>query len=169
MKEFLEIGKITGTHGIKGEVRLQPWCSGADFIKQFKTLYLDEKGLSGIELLSVRPHKGMAILRLSGVNDMNAAQAMRGRVLYCRRSDARLEPQQNFIADIIGCRVVNAEGGAEYGVVRDVLNYGASDILEVELDGKKEYVPLIDEVVKKIDCDSLLVEIIPMKGLFDED
>ena len=168
MKQFLEIGKIVNTHGIRGEVRLQPWCNDVDFIKQFKTLYLDENGEIAVQILSVRPHKNCAVLKISGVDSIDSAEKYKNRILYCNRDDAEIDEDAEYIQDIIGCTVKNADTGIEYGKVLDVLNYGASDILEIEKNGKRSYVPLIDEIVKNIDVESGVVEIIPMKGLFDE-
>ena len=168
MKQFLEVGEIVNTHGIKGEVRVQPWCDGVDFLKQFKTLYLDENGRDSLEILSVRAHKNVAVMKFSGIDGIDDAQQYKNRVLYCDRGDAEIEEGSEYIQDIIGCLVKNADTGDVYGKVLDVMNYGASDILEIENDGKRLYVPLIDEIVKKIDCESGLIEIIPMKGLFDE-
>lgn len=168
MKQFLEVGKIVNTHGIRGELKIQPWCDGVDFIKQLDTLYLDENGADALKVVSVREHKNCAVIRFSGIDDINSAEKYKNRVLYCNRDDAQIDENANYIQDIIGCVVKNAENGTQYGKVLDVLNYGASDILEIENNGKKNYVPLIDDIVKKIDCENLVVEIIPMKGLFDE-
>lgn len=168
MKQFLEVGKIVNTHGIRGELKVQPWCDGVDFIKQLDTLYLDENGADALKVVSVREHKNCAVIRFSGIDDINSAEKYKNRVLYCNRDDAQIDENANYIQDIIGCVVKDAENGTQYGKVLDVLNYGASDILEIENNGKKNYVPLIDDIVKKIDCENLVVEIIPMKGLFDE-
>ena len=168
MKQFLEVGKIVNTHGIRGELKVQLWCDGVDFIKQLDTLYLDENGENALKVVSVREHKNCAVIRFSGIDDINSAEKYKNRVLYCNRDDAQIDENANYIQDIIGCVVKDAENGTQYGKVLDVLNYGASDILEIENNGKKNYVPLIDDIVKKIDCENLVVEIIPMKGLFDE-
>lgn len=168
MKQFLEVGKIINTHGIRGELKIQPWCNGVDFIKQLDTLYLDENGTNALEVVSVREHKNCAVVRFSGIDSIESAEKYKNRVLYCNRDDAEIDEGANYIQDIIGCMVKDANNGAEYGKVLDVLNYGASDILEIEKDGKKSYVPLIEDIVKKIDCESAVIEIIPMKGLFNE-
>lgn len=168
MKKFLEVGKIVNTHGIRGEVKLQLWCDGVDFLRQFKTLYLDENGKNAVEISSVRPHKNCAVIKIAGIDNINEAEKYKNRVLYCDRDDAVIDEDSQYIQDIIGCVVKNAGTDEEYGNVIDVLNYGASDILEIDKNGKKSYVPLIDEIVKKIDCNSGVIEIIPMKGLFDE-
>ncbi len=73
------------------------------------------------------------------------------------------------MADLIGCSVVDAENEAEYGTVADVLNHGASDILDVVNQGKHSYIPVIPDIVHEINTDARMIKIIPMKGLFDED
>lgn len=168
MKQFLEVGKIINTHGIRGELKIQPWCNNVDFIKQLDTLYLDENGTNALEVVSVREHKNCAVVRFSGIDSIEIAEKYKNRVLYCNRDDAEIDEGTNYIQDIIGCTVKDINNNVEYGKVLDVLNYGASDILEIEKDGKKNYVPLIEDIVKKIDCESSVIEIIPMKGLFDE-
>lgn len=168
MKQFLEVGKIINTHGIKGELKIQPWCDSVGFIKQFNTLYLDENGTNALEVVSVREHKNCAVVRFSGIDNIDSAEKYKNHVLYCNRDDAEIDEDANYIQDIIGCIVKDAENSTEYGKVLDVLNYGASDILEIENNGKKNYVPMIEDIVKKIDCESSVIEIIPMKGLFDE-
>lgn len=168
MKQFLEVGKIVNTHGIRGELKLQLWCDSADFLKQFKALYLDENGSDKIGLVSVRPHKNAAILKLEGVESIDEAEKYKNRVLYCNREDAVISEGVHYIQDFIGCRVVNALTEEGYGTVADVVNYGASDILEVENGKKRLYVPVIDGIVKETDCEGGVIRIIPMKGLFDE-
>lgn len=168
MKQFLEVGKIVNTHGIRGEVKLQPWCNSVDFLKQFQFLYLDESGKMPVELLTVRAHKNCAVLKLAGVDSIDAAEKYKNRILYCNRDDAVIDEDAQYIQDLIGCAVKNAETAEVYGKVTDVVNYGASDILEIEDHGKKRYVPLIDEIVINTDCENGVIEIIPMKGLFDE-
>ena len=66
-KDYLEIGKIVSTHALKGELRVQPWCDGADFIRQFKTLYFDKNGAKPVEVTACRPHGNIVILKLSGI------------------------------------------------------------------------------------------------------
>ena len=63
MKQYLEIGKVNNTHGLKGEIKLSMWCDGIDYIKQFKHLYLDDKGENKLTLMSARPQKNIAILK----------------------------------------------------------------------------------------------------------
>ena len=80
LKQFLEAGKVVGMHGVRGEMRFDVWCDGADFLKKIKTLYLDADGNRAVGVVSVRPHKNAALLKLDGVLTIEEAEKYRGRV-----------------------------------------------------------------------------------------
>lgn len=168
MKQYLEIGKLVNTHGIKGEMKLELWCDDIEYLKQFKTLYLDETGSEALTVVSVRPQKNHAIIKFHEIHTVDIAESYKNKVLFCNRNDAEIEEDANYVADIIGCRVVHAENESEYGEVTDVLNYGASDILDVVQNGKHSYIPVIPDIVKEINTENEIIRIIPMKGLFDD-
>ena len=169
MKQYLEIGKVNNTHGLKGEIKIAMWCDDIDYIKQLKTVYLDDEGKKPLTLLSARQQKNVAILKLAEVTNIDAAEQLKGKVLYCNRDDAVIDEGAHYLADIIGCYVVDVDTEEEYGKIVDVLNYGASDIYDVESWGNHTLVPAIDDIVKEIDTEYQVVRIKPMKGLFDED
>ena len=168
LKPFLEAGKIVGTHGIKGELRVECWCDSPEFLSSFKTLYFE----NGKQKLSVksRPHKNLALVKIKDVETVEQADLLRGKILYIDRNDVKFEEGVNFIQDIIGCEVKNQSDGTVYGKVSDVLFTGANDVYEVtNQDNKKYLIPVIPQVVTKVDVENSLVEIIPMKGLFDDE
>ena len=169
MKEFLEIGKVNNTHGLKGEVKLEMWCDGIDYIKQLKTVFLDENGNKALNIVSVRPQKNIAIIKFSEINSIEEAQELKNKILFCNRNDAKIDEDAYYLADIIGCKVVDIENGREYGKIVDVMNYGSSDIYDVVLDKKHNLIPVISDIVKEIDTEKQIVLIKAMKGLFDED
>ena len=103
--QFLEAGKIVGTHGLKGEVRVDPWCDSAEFLAKFKRLYY--KDGTELKVISSRPHKNITIIHLEGVNDVNEADGLRGRVLYINRDDVKLPKGVYFVQDIIGMRNID--------------------------------------------------------------
>ncbi len=168
-KQFLEVGRIVGTHGIRGELRVDPWCDSPDFLSGFKKLYFDE-GKTSLKS-KARPHKNIVLLRLEGVETIDDAEKLRGKVLYIDRDDARLPEGKNFVQDLIGCRVVDADDASkEYGEIADVFKTGANDVYTVKNPSGEFLVPVIDEVVVEKDIDGGVVRIRPMKGLFgDED
>jgi 16S rRNA processing protein RimM len=170
MEKYLEVGKIVGTHGIKGELRVEPWCDSPEFLAGFKTLYYNE----GAEKLKVssRPHKNIVLMKLKDVDTIEEAQKLRGRILYIDRADVKLPEGRNFIQDLIGCKVLDADDRAvEYGVIRDVFKTGANDVYTVKApDCSEVLVPVIDSVVVEKNVEEGYVLIRPMKGLFtDED
>lgn len=169
MKKYLEVGKINNTHGVRGELKLTLWCDDIEYLKQFKTLYFDDKGEKAVELLSARPQKNLAIIRLDGIDTMEKAEKLKGKLLYCDRDDAKIEEGSNYIADLIGCYVVDIDTEEEYGQVNDVLNYGSCDIYDIESWGKHTLIPATDDIVKEINVEYKVIRIKKMKGLFDED
>ena len=169
MKEFLEIGKVNNTHGLRGEVKLEMWCDSIDYLRQLEKVYLDDKGNKSLSLVSARPQKNIAILKFSEINSIEEAEGLKNKILYCNRNDAEIDEGAYYLADIIGARVVDIETGREYGKIVDIMNYGSSDIYDVLMDKKHYLIPAIDDVVKEIKTDEQLVLIKPMKGLFDED
>lgn len=169
MKQFLEVGKVNNTHGIKGELKFTLWCDDINYLKQLNVLYLDDKGEKPVKIISVRPQKNIAILKLENINTIEQAEALKGSVLYCNRDDAVIDENANYIADIIGCYVVDVDTEEEYGQVKDVLNYGSCNIYDIESWGKHTLIPATPDIVKEINTEYQVIRIKKMKGLFDED
>lgn len=168
MEQYLEIGKVVNTHGLRGELRVDPWCDSPQFLCQFKTLYL-KKGETKLSVSS-RPHKTIAIVKAKGIDTIEEAEKLRGRVLYINRSDARLAPGEYFIQDLMGLDVIDIDTSKSYGKITDVLKTGANDVYQVTDEKKKDYlIPVIDDVVKEIDINGGKVLIKPLKGIFDDE
>ena len=167
LKQYLEAGKIVGTHGLKGEVRIDPWCDSAEFLCKFKKLYYAD----GTELavVSARPHKNIAIVLLKGITSVEQAEVLRGKVVYIDRKDARLPKNTYFIQDIIGMKVYDADTNIEYGEVTDVIKTGANDVYQITKDGKDYLIPVIPDVVIKRDIENGILTIRPLEGIFDDE
>ena len=168
LKQYLEAGRIVGTHGIRGEMRLECWCNTPAFLSKFKTLYLDE----GRTALSVtcRPHKNIALVTVEGVDSIEKADLYKGKILYIDRADVKLEKGEHFVQDIIGLRVTDVDTGKVYGTVNDVLKTGSNDVYEMRgEDQKLYYIPVIPDIIDRLDFDNGAVYIRPMKGLFDDE
>ena len=167
-KQYLEVGKIVGTHGIRGEMRVECWANSPDFLKKFKKLFLDE-GKTPLEV-SCRPHKNIALMTVKGVGSIEEADKLRGKILYIDRGDVKLGEGEHFVQDIIGLEVTDAEDGTVYGVVKDVLKTGSNDVYEMQADdGKLYYIPVIPDIMAGFDFENGAVFIHPMKGLFDDE
>lgn len=168
LKQYLEIGKITSVHGLRGEVKVQPWCDEPEFLADFESLYYK----SGTEAVIkyARVQKNMVIMKLEGVDTVEEAQKLRGRVLYMDRNDVELSAGCYFVQDLIGMTVKHAETGRVYGTITEVSPTGANDVYTVKSEDGKEYlVPAIPEVIVKNDIENSVMTIIPLDGLFDEE
>ncbi len=159
-KQYLEAGRIVNTHGVRGEVKIEPWADDAAFLTRFRRFYLDGKVVA---VRSCRVHKSMAIAALEGVEDVNAAMALKGRVIFIDRDDARLPAGTVFRQDILGARVVD-ESGRELGVLDDVLDEPASSVLVVK--GEREIlIPDVPAFVLKKDADACVVTVRLIEGM----
>lgn len=168
LKKYLEIGKIVGTHALKGEVRVECWCDSPQFISNFSHLYFDE-GKTKLTVKS-RPHKNIAIVKIKGIDTIEQADMLRSKILYIDRNDIELDEDVYFVQDIIGLCVKHYETKEEYGTVSDVLKTGANDVYEVKQGNNTYYLPVIDGVIMSTDIENGELLIKPMKGLFgDED
>lgn len=169
IKEFLEGGKIVGTHGVIGEMRVECWCDSPQFLAQFKTLYF-EQGREKVKV-KARAHKNMVLIKIPTVDTIEQADAYRGKILYIKRSDIKLEEGVNFVQDLIGLEVTDSDTNEVYGTVNDVLRTGSNDVYEMKgTDSKMYYIPAIPDIVDEIDIKGNKIMITPMKGLFsDED
>ncbi|HWP51193.1 MAG TPA: ribosome maturation factor RimM [Clostridia bacterium] len=168
-KEFLECGKIITTHGVIGEIKVQPWCNAPEELIAIETLYFDG-GKTPLEVQRGRVHKNMALLKLKGVDSVEQAQILRGKVLWARRDDFPLEEGEHFIQDLIGIAVVDADDDHTYGTLSDVSETGANDVYHITfLDGSVRLVPVIPQVVISTDIDAGVMRIRPLKGLFDDE
>ncbi|MBQ8767034.1 MAG: 16S rRNA processing protein RimM, partial [Clostridia bacterium] len=168
IKSYLELGQIVSTHGIKGEMRFNPWCDTPDFVKKFKTLYFDNKGENSIKVVSARSHGNVVILMLDSVDDIDKARALKNKVLYMKRSDAKLPKGTWFVQELFDCKVIDDNTGKELGIITDVSETGANDVWHITNDGKEYLVPAIDEVIVSVDTENSAVVIRPMKGIFDD-
>lgn len=170
IKEFLEVGQIVGTHGVRGELRLNPWADGPEFVKQFKTFYYDNNGTNSVKVISARPHGNVAIVKLDGVDTVEKASAMRNKVLYIKRADAKIKEGSYFISELIGCEVFDADNAELcYGTLTDVSETGANDVWHITKEGTEYLIPAIPSVVINVDVAANRVEIKPLRGIFDDE
>lgn len=130
---------MVGAHGIKGEVRLKLFADSANSLKRAKRLFV---GGEARKLASLNAAGKAPIARFEGVADRSAAEALRGSLIEIERTDLPpLEEGEYYFADLVGTRCVDATG-AEVGKVAAVENYGAGDLLEIELaGGRKSLIP----------------------------
>ena len=162
MKErFLEAGRIVNTHGIRGEVKIEPWADSPDFIAGFKRLYIDG---NPIEVKSARPHRSCVIASLGGVEDLDAAIRLKNKTVYIDREDAKLEEGRHFVADIIGINAVDAATGDGIGAVTDILSLPAGEVYVIK--GVREVlVPAVPEFVEELNIEAGYMRIRLIEGM----
>lgn len=166
-KQFLETGKIVGTHGIKGIVRIQPWSDSGEFLAAFDRFYLDAAGGASVEVKSAQPHGNVVLAKLSGVDTIEKAEQYRGKVIYIDRDDVDLPEGRYFVDDLIGCVVYDTQD-VLLGKLSDVSQTGANDVWHILRDGKEYLVPAVEEVIVSVDTDAERIVLDPMKGIFDD-
>ena len=159
-KQFLETGEIVSTHGIRGEVKILPWADSPEFLLQFKTLYLNGKPYA---VESARVHKTCVLAKLGGVETPEQAMRLRGQTVSVDREGLTLPEGTVFIADLIGCRVLD-DDGAEIGKIKDVLTMPSSDVYVIE--GEKKYmIPSVKEFVREINVAEGFVRVHLIEGM----
>lgn len=166
-KKFLEAGKIVGTHGVRGDLKVQSWCDSPEVLCDFDTLWLDET--TSVAVGKAQVHKNIVLLHIEGVDTLEQAEALRGRILYLDRDDVELPEDLVFIQDILGFSVFDLRVGRTVGRVRDVLTTNpAHDLYEIEGEnGRLVYVPAAKPFLKSIDMDKGVINIESIEGLIE--
>ena len=169
MENLLRVGIISSTHGVKGEVKVYPTTDDAGRFNDLKKVILDTgREQMDLEIQGVKFFKNMVILKFKGFDSINEIEKYKGKDLLITRDQAvTLGPDENFIVDLIGIRVIT-EDGNEFGTLTDVIKTGANDVYEVKTTGGKEVLlPAIRECVLKVDMEEKTVTVHIMDGLLD--
>ena len=169
LNEYLECGKIVNTHGVIGEVKVECYCDSPEVLASLKKVYI-KKGekYEAAEVKRSFVSKNAAVMRLSCISDMDAAQRMRETVLYAAREDIPIEEGAYFIADLIGLDVVDADTDRFYGKIMEVINRRASDIYVIKTKAGDVLFPAVDEFIDSVDIEKA-VYIKPIEGMFDDE
>lgn len=170
MQQYLEAGRVLTTHGVRGEMKFELWCDSAEFLHKAGRLFSSPQGGKAYKIVSIRPLGQQALLQLEGVDDMDAARALRDKVFYFDRADAALPAGHWYVADLIGCEVRDADTGRIYGIVTDVTHPGAQDIYTVKAPSGKVYLlPGVDAFLKERNPPEGYILVTPIPGLLDDD
>ena len=166
-RKYIERAKIINTHGCRGGIKLESWCNTPEDLASFKCVYLLEAGkYVKHKVLKASVFKQFVIMELDGVDNMDAAMALKNKILYADRDDFELEDGEFFIADLIGVDVIDADNGKVYGRLTDIINRGASDIYVVSTEAGERMIPAVDEFIVRVDVNmGVFVKTIP--GLLD--
>ena len=169
MEQRFQVGVITSTHGVRGEVKVFPTTDDPARFKKLKQVILDTgKEDMELEITGVKFFKNMVILKFKGIDDMDTANKYRQKSLYVTRENAvKLEKSEYFIADLIGL-AVSSEEGEDLGFINDVLQTGANDVYVIKKTGEEDLLlPAIKDCVKEVDIEGgkMVVHVLP--GLRD--
>lgn len=169
MTEWLSVGKIVNTHGVRGEVKVKPSTSDPDrFEYLYKVWLLTDTGYVPYDIEGSRPHNEAVLVKFRGINDMDAAAALKNQELWVDREHARkLDEDEFFICDLIGLSV--HEGDLCYGKISEVIQTGSNDVYWVKDDkGGEVLIPALKAVVLNVDLAGGRMEVKLPEGLLDE-
>lgn len=167
MEDMLQVGVITQTHGVRGEVKVFPTTDDVNRFKKLKQVILDTgKETMPLEIQSVKFFKQFVILKFKGIDNINDIEKYKRCSLYVTREHAvPLEEDEYFIADMIGMEVCTEDGNV-FGILKDVIETGANDVYVIESKEHGEVlVPAIKECVRSVDIEKGQMMIHLMDGL----
>ena len=155
--QFVNAGEIVTTHGIKGEVKVMCWLDDPEMLCEFDRCQIDGKNF---EIEQCRVQKTCNLVKLSGIDTMEAAQAMRGKKIMLYRED--IDDEVIFAAELIGMEVF-AEG-EKIGKIKEVLDYPGNSVYVVK--GEHEYmIPAVQEYVEPLDIEEGCVKVTLIEGM----
>ncbi len=166
-KDLLQVGVITSTHGVRGEVKVFPTTDDPGRFRGLMAVTLDTgKGQKELRIQGVKFFKQFVILKFEGIDNINDVEEYKRCPLLVTREDAvPLEEDEYFIADMIGMEVVTEDGEA-FGTLKDVIGTGANDVYVVEsLRYGDVLIPAIKECILSVDIEEKKMEIHLMEGL----
>ena len=160
--QFVEAGEIVTTHGVKGEVKVLPWLDSPEDLCDFDRCRIDGKEF---EIQQCRVQKTCNLVKLSGIDTMEAAQLMRGKTIELYRED--IDDEVIFAAELIGVEVYCE--GAKIGRIKDVLDYPGNSVYIVK--GEHEYmIPAVKEFILSTDMEKNEMQVRIIEGMrSDED
>lgn len=169
MENMLRVGVIATTHGVRGEVKVFPTTDNPKRFNELKEVMLDTgKEQIPLEIEHVKYFKNMVILKFKGYDNINDMEKYKSKDLLITRDKAvELEPDEYFITDLIGLKVLT-EDGELLGTLKDVLETGANDVYVVEMkNGKELMIPAIADCVLDVDLEQSAMKVHLLEGLMD--
>lgn len=166
MEQFLQVGVISSTHGIRGEVKVFPTTDDPARFKKLKKVLLDTgRGQLELEVQSVKFFKQFVIVKFKGIDNINEIEQYKGKSLFVPRENAvRLEKDEYYIADLIGMEVFTEDG--RFGILRDVMETGANEVYIIDSDEYGEVlIPAIRQCILDVDVAENKMKIHLMDGL----
>lgn len=170
MEEFLKVGVVTSTHGLRGEVKVFPTTDDPERFRKLKDVWLERQGnREKLRIGSVKFFKNLVIVKFQGIDDISQVETWRGAELYVERKDAvPLKENEYYIADLLGMKVCT-EDGALLGSLKDVISTGANDVYAVDSEKYGEVlIPAIKQCIMGVDVTSGVMTVHLLPGLIDK-
>ena len=167
MEDFLKVGVITTTHGVRGEVKVYPTTDEPERFLELDHVLLDTgKEFRDLEIKNVRFFKNLVILKFKGIDNINDIEKYKGHDLWIPREEGQeLDEDEYYIADLLGLHVI-LDDGTEFGTLKNVMETGANDVYIIDTNAHGEVlVPAIRECIQDIDLEINTMTIHLMKGL----
>lgn len=167
MEQLLQVGVISSTHGVRGEVKVFPTTDDVRRFKKLKNVILDTgREHLPLEVEGVKFFKQFAILKFKGFDNINDIEKYKGKSLLVDRKNAvRLQKDEYFVADMIGMEVYT-EDGERFGTLKDVMETGANDVYIIDMtDGREVLIPAIKQCILKVDVENARMDIHLLEGL----
>lgn len=167
MEQMLQVGVISSTHGVRGEMKVFPTTDDIQRFKKLKEVILDTgKEYKTLNIQSVKFFKNMVILKFKEFDNINDIEIYKGKSLYVTRQNAvKLQKDEYFIADLIGMHAVSEDGTLK-GTIEDVIETGANDVYAIRLeDGRELLLPAIKQCVLEINMEEQILTFHLLEGL----
>ncbi len=167
MESLLQVGIISSTHGVRGEVKVFPTTDDSNRFKKLREVLLDTgKEQLSMKIEHVKFFKQFVILKFTGIDNINEVEKYKGKSLYVTREHAvKLKKDEYYIADLIGIRVMD-ESGEALGTLKDVMETGANDVYVIALkDGRELLLPAIRQCILEVDIEQMIMKVHLLEGL----
>lgn len=168
MEQFLQVGVISSTHGLRGEVKVFPTTDDAARFQTLKNVVLDTgREKLDLEIQSVRFFKQFVIVKFKGIDNINDIEKYKGKSLFVTRENAvELEEDEYYIGDLIGMEVYTDDSEERFGVLKDVMETGANEVYIITSENHGEVLlPAIRECILDIDVEAKKMKVHLMEGL----
>lgn len=167
MNEMFTVGRIVNTHGVKGELKIMPTTDDPKRFTKLKSIYVERKTMENYEIQSVRYHKDFVLLKFKGIDDMNAAELLKGSTLKIERKDSLpLKKDEYYICDLFGLQVFTEEE-RYLGELVDIIETGSNDVYVVRKEDREKdlLLPAIKQVIKQVDIENQRMAVHLLEGL----
>lgn len=164
--EYIAVGKIINTFGIKGQVKVYPYTDDIERFSELKTVFIG-KNKSKVEIENVIYHKGFAIIKFLGLNNINEVLLYKDDLIYIIEKDLRTLPDDHyFIFDLLDCEVIDISG-KKLGYLSNVLQYASNDVYAIKNNNKEFLIPAVKEFIKEVNIEEKKIIVRTIEGMME--